>query len=639
MVLNPAVMVKLRMVCPVKHVDDLIEALYKFGAIQVEQSSMPELDKPRPRFESISDCLVRLRALEKGLNVDQEIASLDSSISVGELVKRSKSIDFDAFRSLNSKREQVREDLSALQSRRADLLPFRELKVSPKIFSKQSSLTFVYFALKAGSDSFEQVAKLKQALRHYNHELTLSKSDGKHYALLAFDKRYEEKVNVIVLKFASGVIAVPKTKSDSFAHEFARVGDEIKRLERELEGVGRSIELFKKENGEEIVKLRKSLEVASLKATLPSRFGRTKNLVVVEGWVMKKALARLEKTVKEVTRGSVVIERVKTLDTPPSVLKNPKVTKPFEFLIKFFSLPQFNEIDPTFFMAITFPLFFGMILGDIAYGLVALIISLLIKFRTKGEFLQSVGGIMFFSSLSTIFFGIIYGEFLGVEHIFGVIELHPLIHRMGHHGLNVLIALSLVLGALQLLLGLSLGAINSFNHGHTKHGFGKLSWIVFSLGALTLLAGYANAFPAGIDLVFLSNVAYVLSVAGFLGIAFFEGLPALLEVFSLMSNFFSYLRIMALGLSGAILAALIGSIPVDFSDISQMVVGGAPFDAGKVFLLLVMIVLFLIGHVLALVLGLFESSIQSLRLHYVEFFSKFYKGGGKAFVPLRKNSV
>ncbi len=655
--LNVAQMVKLRIVSPQAHLKPLIETLYKFGAIQVEQSSMPELDRPLPSFEEISERLVRLRAVEKRLGISEAIAREDSSLSLEDALKQSEKIDLAALRAIDSELEEIKSGLEKAGARKAELEPFKNLKVSPQFLAKKEGmLKFAFFALKPQADASESVGRIREALYNYNHEITLAESEGKHYALLAFDRRFDEKVNMIVLKNASKVLPFPQGAGPSFAGDYAKAAEECKRLSARIAELGHKIENYKAAHQVQIVRLRKTLEAEAVKATLPVKFGRTKNLVVVEGWVLKNSAKGLEDRISKITGQSAIIEEQKTFEEPPSVLKNQANVRPFEFLIKFFSLPKFNEIDPTFFVALTFPLFFGMILGDIAYGAIALIIAIFLSRAAKNEFLKSISGMMMLSAISTIIFGAMYGEFLGIEietsevlegffHFAGIdaswlVQAIPHIPRMEEAGLAIVISLSLGLGALHLLLGFVLGALNNFSQGHTEHGIGKASWAVFEISAVVaaLTAAMPPAFEGLGGGLLVRNIALVSAVLALIGIIKFEGGAAALEVFGLMSNVFSYLRLMALGLSAAILANLISRLiaAMDFAGISKMFTGEATFDVLQIVLLLGVILLFLIGHALSLALGLFESSIQSLRLEYVEFFSKFYKGGGKAFVPLRQ---
>ena len=466
--------------------------------------------------------------------------------------------------------------------------------------------------------------------------IILVESEGKHFILLAYDKRYEEKVYMIVLKFASQLLSFPATDSLTYGNEVGKVAAQLHKLEDQKHKLAERLDKIRQREGVQIVRLRKSLEIESKKAILPSKFGKTRNLVVVEGWIKSNRRKELEKMLAKVTDDAVVIEQIKTFEEPPSIMQNPAIIRPFEFLVKFFSLPNSREFDPTLFVSFFFPIFFGMIVGDIAYGILAIILALFFKFKMKGDFWQSVSGMMVLSGVATSLFGFVYGEFLGVEHVFGMVELHPIIHRLSPTGVTELMGLALVLGVIHVTFGFFVGAVTSYVHGHTKHAAAKASWVLLLTGTVAVVSRFVGAEMLGADLVFLiSNIGALGVLFGLIGIVYLEGASGAIEIFSVISNIFSYLRLMALGLAAAILAFLISQIPVDGMAIVDMFTGQAPFDMLGILSVFLFATAFVIGHALALILAIFEGSIHAMRLHFVEFFSKFYKGGGKPFKPLR----
>ena len=636
MVFSLAPVVKLRIISPQKFLDPVVETLYSFGAIQVEQSGMPELDRPMPRFEQISDYLVRLRSIEKRLELDESIAKPARGVSAEQLFVQAGKIDFDYVRKLDLELEDVEDRLSKVEEKYRGLEPFKDLRVDYQTFHKPNSrLKFVYFALKPG-ELLATIEKLKGSLESFEYEMTLVESGGNHYVLLAYDKRSEDKVSLIVLKFARQLMSFPTIEAPSYQAEFGKVDGQRRELLNKKRDLEEKMKRFSDQHALQIVRLRKSLEIESKKAILPVKFGKTRNLFVVEGWIKSDRRQEIEKMLEKITDGAVVIEKIESFEEPPTIMENPAIIRPFEFLVKFFSLPNAHEFDPTIFISFFFPLFFGMILGDIAYGISAIILALFIRFKMKGEFLQAVGGMMLLSGISTTIFGFIYGEFLGVESVFGLVELHPYIFRLGNEGVVTLMTLAIAIGIIHVSLGFSIGAVTNFVHGHMKHAIGKASWVGLVLGTTAAVSQFVAADLLGKETLFLlSNVGSFVVLVSFIGVLYGEGMTGLIELFGVISNIFSYLRLMALGVAAAILANLISKIPVDVASIIGMFTGAVPFDMFKILLVVAAAGLFVVGHALALALGLFEGSIHSMRLHFVEFFSKFYKGGGRKFIPLR----
>ncbi|MFA6048686.1 MAG: V-type ATPase 116kDa subunit family protein [Candidatus Micrarchaeia archaeon] len=665
MVLKLAQMSKLRVISTQDNASRIVETLYKFGAIQVEQSTMAELDRPTAKFGQISDNLVHLRAVEKRLDI-KDSGKAEAPLTLADAMREAKKIDFPKLNAIDSELDSVKSSLEQSKAAKAALEPFKNLEVSPAIFAKtDGSVKFSCLALKAtNAKQAEEVAgKIRKELDASGHHEMLSfSSAGRHYAIIAQAATAAaagDALPAAASKYGATTVPIPRVAGNSFSTAYISASGDFRRLDAKKAALERDAERFKAANQAQIAKVRRSLEVEALKATLPAKFGRTEKLNIAEGWVEGKAVKTLEAALEKATSGAVVVEKIETSEAPPSILDNPAAVRPFEFLIRFFSLPHSDEIDPTLFISITFPLFFGMILGDIAYGLIALAIALALRKSSSG-FLRDIAGMMLLSGISTTIFGIVYGEFLGIEietreifaeflqatgaaaligmHAETLAELLPHVPRMEEEGLAIVIAACIGLGALQLLLGFILGVVNNFSQGHKSHAYGKICWAALEISLLA--AGISLGMPAMFGEISgtIGNAAAGVAVLCVLGIIKFEGGAAAIEVFGLLSNLLSYLRIMALGISGAILAQLISGVlgSLNFNLVGKMFSGEAPFDVLQVIFLILGLLFFIAGHAFSLALGIFESSIQSLRLHYVEFFSKFYKGGGRAFVPLRR---
>jgi V/A-type H+-transporting ATPase subunit I len=302
-------------------------------------------------------------------------------------------------------------------------------------------------------------------------------------------------------------------------------------------------------------------------------------------------------------------------EAAPVVLRNPAAVQPFESLVQLLALPRHGEIDPSPLMAFFMPLFFGMILGDVAYGLAVIVLALWVRRRYTGV-LRDLGSVLVFGGAWAVVFGFLYGELFGTfGEAFG---LHPILDRA--HALVPLFAMATAMGIIQIFLGLILGLWQAVQGRHLGEVGEKVGSLVALIAVFALLGVASNRLPNAFftPLVVLLLIGVVLlSVPmGIIG-----ALLGPLELLGTVGNILSYLRIAAIGLSSVYLA---------------MVANEMAGLMGNVVLGAVVAGLF---HVLNIALGIVSPTIQALRLHYVEFFGKFYAGGGRAFTPFRREGL
>lgn len=338
----------------------------------------------------------------------------------------------------------------------------------------------------------------------------------------------------------------------------------------------------------------------------------TEHAFVIDGWLPSECVPRLETYLKDHVSPTVVIsvlgrESWKSEDAPV-VLSNPRIFRPFETIVRLLPLPRYGSIDPTPFVAVFFPMFFGLILGDLGYGALLVILALLLRRGSaEGSLRRSIAEVIGACAIFTLIFGALYGEFFGDlgHRWFG---LRPLWFDRSEAVLPFL-GLALALGLVHILLGLGLGVFTAF-HRSRKEALGKgVAFLMVVLIVVALLAVF-EVLPRGlfVPAVVVLLIAFPVLVAT-------EGLLAPIELLTTVGNVLSYARVMALGTASVMLAVVA----------NRMVGSLGSVAIGAIFALLF--------HLVNFALGLFSPTIHALRLHYVEFFGKFYSPGGTQYHP------
>lgn len=392
----------------------------------------------------------------------------------------------------------------------------------------------------------------------------------------------------------------------------AAIPREIEAADRELAGL--ALEWREKLCGYRDV-LRDQLEATSVL----SYFGETDLTFVLAGWAPRRDFERVKTTLEEVTGEAVLVLALPL--TPelkklaPVALQNPAPARPFESLVNLLALPRYGHIDPTRLMALFLPIFFGMILGDVAYGGLLLAASLFLRRRYRAGVARDVLTILLFGSLWAIVFGFLYGEAFGtLGEEFG---LHPLwFDRASSEHVAALLVMTLAVGGVHLTLGLVLGLWEAYLDRNRSHLLERAGMLVGLVGLFLLAGVLADYLPGSLRTPawagIIVGVVLLSASLGWLGL-----LMGSIEFIGLIGNVLSYLRIAAVGLASVYLAKVANDVA---GSIGSAVVGA--------------IVAVLI-HALNFVLGAFSPTIHSLRLHYVEFFRKFYEGGGRPYEPFK----
>lgn len=339
--------------------------------------------------------------------------------------------------------------------------------------------------------------------------------------------------------------------------------------------------------------------------------GVTSRAFVIEGWVPTRAWSDLERGLQRRCGEETVLAEVAreewASEGAPVVLSNPRLLRPFEALIRMMPLPAYGSIDPTPFVAVFFPAFFGLMVGDIGYGLLLAVLGLVLHRRTRPgtigrDLAEMIGPCAAAAIIAGVLFGELFGD-LGRQWL----GMRPILFDR-EEAIVPFLLLTIALGVVQVLLGLVLGAISARRHPRQAIGRG-LSAVMVVLVVLALLAA-VDVLPAS----FFTPTVITLLVAFPVLIAL-EGLVAMIELLTTVGSILSYTRIMALGIASVMLAVIANRM---VGALGSVVVG---------------VVFALLFHLVNFAIAMFSPTIHALRLHYVEFFGKFYSPGGVRYQP------
>jgi V/A-type H+-transporting ATPase subunit I len=364
-------------------------------------------------------------------------------------------------------------------------------------------------------------------------------------------------------------------------------------------------------------------ELELLAAT--DELGATERTFLAEGWVPRTRVDELRAELGRRFGSEVLVEDSRTspyVPQAPVLMRNRRLARPFESLVRFLELPRAGSVDPTLLMAILLPLMFGAMVGDVGYGTLLLVLAILAgrKLAARAAGTPEIAGlvrVLLLGAAWSIVFGLLYGEVFGDlgTRFLGDWALWK--ERPSAAALQPLLLFAVAIGAAHVLLGLGLGAWQAMRFREYRVMLEKLGAIA-ALAGLSALAGrMLGGLPAGAVtpavVLTAGGLVLVMSLHGALGVT-----TGALDLLGRIGNILSYLRIAAVGLASAHLA----NVANELGSVGPIWIG-------------ILVATFF--HALNLALAAFSPMIQSLRLQYVEFFGAFFVGGGRPFTPFGQN--
>lgn len=457
---------------------------------------------------------------------------------------------------------------------------------------------------------------------------TLSDDGQQDYILVIYHNSCEESVQKVLKQYAFSKVTF-KELGGTVKNNIDRAQKNIIRIDKEYEEVENRISEFAKYK-DDLEILHDHLMVERDRVKILDNLVKTNKSFYLEGWVPSDLNEKLKTKINGQAECLLEIVEPDKDEEFPILLKNAKLVQPFEAVTEMYSLPSSRDVDPNFLMAPFYCIFFGMMVSDAGYGLIMALATgiILKKYKLEGTMSKMIR-LLFLCGLSTLMWGALFGGWFGdiVSVVSGgKVNIPPLWFNPLGDPMRLLIW-SMIFGGIHLFTGMGIKAYMLVKSGKPWDAIFDIgSWYVLLIGIALLLVGGT---PSQIGkYMAIAGAAMLILTQGRSNkniiMRLLSGVLSLYNVTGYLSDVLSYSRLLALGLGTGVIASVINTLGTLFGF--------------NVFGIIVLVIVFIGGHTFNIAINALGAYVHASRLQYVEFFGKFYEGGGKRFEPFKKNT-
>ena len=667
----------------IENLDEAVNTLARLEALHIIDYDGSEdgfsLGSPNPSSEDVGKVLVRARSAASIISTDGPDMPVPQA-PVRESLSEELPSKIDELLQASSRMDDLENEISALEEEMGGLSMVAPLGIDIELLGGYDSISSFVGTV---TDTAIAAAAVDQG------GILFQAKKGNQNIVAAFVRSEESQSTASSLESAGfESLALPEG-SGSASERLEKAESSRDALVSEKNALMEKIAAWEESNGEMLACGLEVLERDHDVLTAPVRIAVSEHAFVLDGWLVMGRADEVQKELKQACLYTEVTpfemeagggghghsDHDHHQEMPPIAFQDRNTSKPMELLTDAVGRPAYGRIDPTVFMLVTYPIFFGIMLGDMAYGLITMGLGIMLIQRSGTNEMLNLGGrFLMYIGVGTVVFGYLYAEFAGWEifphhgsnpaealqflypaidqgsyHVWSAsfplgIELAFPFHRVvmvsDHGNLEHLILLTIYLGVIHVFLGLIIGFrdIMLYGNGHGGAGFvcaffEKGVWMILLVGGFLFAYGFLG--PSDADWMLMPGAAICVSATVMLmwTLYNYHGVPfpiniglAPIEAVGMMPTVISYVRLFAVGVVGVKIAET-GNEKL-FSPMMDII-----SDGGQAWLVPVLFLGWLAVQFFAWGLGVFSPNIHAARLHFVEWMRQYYDSSGEEFRP------